>query len=77
MSFDQTGVQACLAPWVIRPLPAKKSSKIGREVFRGSFEQFLCRASILECSQGEWGESLEIQGGKQFSLGFPRQPSGP
>ena len=39
MSFDQTGVQACLAPWVTRPLPAKKSTKVGRAVFRSSFEQ--------------------------------------
>ena len=48
MSFDQTGVQACLAPWVTRPLPAKKSTKVGREVLRSSFEQFLCLVSILE-----------------------------
>ena len=53
MSFDQTGVQACLAPWVTRPLPAKKSTKFGREVFRSSFEQFLSEASILECLLGD------------------------
>ena len=40
MSFDQTGVQACLAPWVTRPLPAKKSTKVGRDALRSSFEQF-------------------------------------
>ena len=48
MSFDQTGVQACLAPWVTRPLPTKKSTKVRREVLRSSFEQFLCEVSILE-----------------------------
>jgi hypothetical protein len=43
-----TGTQACLAPWVTRPLPAKKSTKVGREVFRSSFEQFACLVSIFE-----------------------------
>jgi hypothetical protein len=51
MSFDQTGVQACLAPWVTRPLPAKKSTKVGREVFRSSCEQFLRLVSILEVGE--------------------------
>jgi hypothetical protein len=45
------GGQACLAPWVTRPLPAKKSTKVGREVFRSSFEQFLGRVATCECSQ--------------------------
>ena len=48
MSFDQTGEQASLAPWVTRPLPAKISTKVGREGFRSSFEQVFKLVSILE-----------------------------
>ena len=47
MSLDQTGTQACRAPWVTRPLPAKKSTKVGSVVDMGSFEQFLIVVSIL------------------------------
>lgn len=38
MSFDQTGVQVCLVPWVTRPLPTKKSTKIGKGGLMHSFE---------------------------------------
>lgn len=51
--FGQTEVRACLAPWVTRLLPEKKSTKVGREVFMSSFEQFSGVVSILECSQRE------------------------
>jgi hypothetical protein len=51
MSFDQAGVQARLAPWVTRPLPAKKSTKVGREVFRSSFELFLGLMSIVKAGR--------------------------
>jgi hypothetical protein len=51
MSFDQTGVQAYLTPWVTRPLPAKKSTKVGREVFMSSFEQVSGVVSILEAGK--------------------------
>jgi hypothetical protein len=61
MSFDQTGVQACLAPWVTRPLPAKKSTKVGREVFMSSFEQVSGVVSNLECLRKEWVEISKIQ----------------
>jgi hypothetical protein len=40
MSLDQTGVQACMAPCVTRPLPAKKSPKLGAGAFICSIEQF-------------------------------------
>jgi hypothetical protein len=33
------GAGTCLAPWVTRPLPAKKSTKVGKMVFMSSFEQ--------------------------------------
>jgi hypothetical protein len=40
MSFDQTGVQVCLAPCVTRPLSAKKSTKVGRVVFMSFLHSF-------------------------------------
>jgi hypothetical protein len=39
MSLDHTGTQACFAPCVTRPLPAKKSTKLGAGGFMRSFEQ--------------------------------------
>jgi hypothetical protein len=54
MSFDQTGVQACLAPWVTRPLPAKKSTKVGGLVVTSSSEQFLRALSMEEWAGGFW-----------------------
>ena len=48
ISFDQTGVQACLAPWVTRPLPAKKSTKVGGVVVMSSCEHLLMGLSMEE-----------------------------
>jgi len=36
-SFDHTGRQACLTPCVTSPLPAKKSTKVGRGFFNEFF----------------------------------------
>ena len=52
MSLDQTGTQACFTPCVTRPLPAKKSTKVGMVAFRSSFEQFLVDVSILKVEKG-------------------------
>ena len=60
MSFDQTGVRACLAPWVTRPLPAKKSTKVGGVVFMSSFEQVSGVESNLECLRREWVKISKI-----------------
>lgn len=46
--------------WVARPLPAKKSTKVGREVFRSSFEQFSVLVSILEKSKDIPGARLHL-----------------
>jgi hypothetical protein len=37
MSLAQTGAQACFTPYVTRPLPAKKSTKVGRSGFNEFF----------------------------------------
>lgn len=69
MSFDQTGMQACLAPWVTRPLPAKKSTKVGKKVLRSSFEQFFYLMSTLECLKRDWGWNF---GNRKKRCSFPR-----
>jgi hypothetical protein len=50
-SIDHTRTQACFAPCVTSPLPAKKSTKLGAGGFMRSFEQ-------LEggLSKGDFGE---------------------
>ena len=50
------GGAGVLGSWVTRPLPAKKSTKVGREVFRSSFEQVFGLVSNLEWLRRGWGE---------------------
>lgn len=46
-----------MVPWVKKPLAAKKSTKVGREVFRGSFEEFCARVKLG--MRGEDGMKIE------------------
>ncbi len=45
---EKEGVQACLAPCVTSPLPAKKSTKLGAGAVIGSIEQFMSGVSRVE-----------------------------